>query len=240
MEKFCSNCGIKISKYKRVLFCDKCRDERYKNKYTLICQYCGKEFKHERNRNKYCSSECSHEAFKNRVTLKCKECLKEFEVLNYRKKGVFCSNKCQGIWTQKQTEKIAKFCKHCGKYFEHKKNQKGVFCSYECNGVYSVLHLQNAISKVEQEFSNLMKDNGLDFEQQKQIGPFIADFYFESNNLIVEFNGSYWHSLPKAIKKDKRKYGYYRKHGYKLICIDENDYYENPNEQVDKVKAAFN
>jgi very-short-patch-repair endonuclease len=49
-------------------------------------------------------------------------------------------------------------------------------------------------------------------------------------NLIIEVDGSYWHSLEKVKKKDKAENAYLQKCGYKVIRI--------PEEKVSDFSAA--
>jgi very-short-patch-repair endonuclease len=44
--------------------------------------------------------------------------------------------------------------------------------------------------------------------------PHLADFYIPNCNLIIECDGSYWHQLPKHIKKDKINNYTMRNKGY--------------------------
>lgn len=50
---------------------------------------------------------------------------------------------------------------------------------------------------------------------------FQSDFYISALNLIIECDGKYWHSLPKAIKKDKEKDVCAKKCGFNLIRLTE-------------------
>ena len=68
----------------------------------------------------------------------------------------------------------------------------------------------------------LMK--GVIFEKQKEIdGKFIVDAYIPSLNLIIECDGVYWHSLPKAIIKDKIKNKYFKSEGFNLLRLTEKE-----------------
>ena len=53
-------------------------------------------------------------------------------------------------------------------------------------------------------------------------------------NLLIEFDGTYWHSLPSAISNDKRKNAYikrYYKH-LKLLRIKEKDWDNAKNKKL--------
>jgi very-short-patch-repair endonuclease len=52
---------------------------------------------------------------------------------------------------------------------------------------------------------------------------FQCDFYIPTLNLIIECDGTYWHSLPKAIERDERKDAYAKKYGFNIIRLLEED-----------------
>lgn len=71
----------------------------------------------------------------------------------------------------------------------------------------------------------------------------VPDFFIKSKEIILEFNGGYWHERPKSpefklsdlnqrmegcIKSDFNKLQSYRKLGYKVFYIHEYEYRENP------------
>lgn len=63
------------------------------------------------------------------------------------------------------------------------------------------------------------------------------DIFIPSLNLLIEFDGYYWHSLPKAISLDKRKSLYVSKYtNYKLIRIKELEW----NRSIDKYGFILN
>lgn len=65
---------------------------------------------------------------------------------------------------------------------------------------------------------------GIIFEKQKPIGnKFIVDAYIPSLNLVVEADGSYWHSTPRGIKTDVRKNKLIKQEGYNLLRLTETE-----------------
>lgn len=106
----------------------------------------------------------------------------------------------------------------------------------------------NAInsSSQELEISNYFKDNNINFVQQFQIygHSFFYDFYLPELNIIIEFNGDYWHANPEKYKsgttlniqnaepvlvdkiweRDKLKRIIAEENGYKIFYIWESDY----------------
>ena len=51
------------------------------------------------------------------------------------------------------------------------------------------------------------------------IGPYNFDIFIPSHNLLIECNGEYWHSLPKAIRTDRGKATYIERYFPELRLI---------------------
>ena len=100
-----------------------------------------------------------------------------------------------------------------------------------------------------------IKLNGFDIEQEFQIGRYSFDCRFQ--NKLIEFNGDYWHANPnmydenffnkvsgltarKIWKKDKTKYEYAIKHGYKVLVIWESEYNEDFDKTLNKCMQFLN
>jgi ABC-type uncharacterized transport system substrate-binding protein/very-short-patch-repair endonuclease len=102
------------------------------------------------------------------------------------------------------------------------------------------------ISKAEKEIAEWFKNNNIEFIPQFRIQgiSFIYDFCLPKYNLIIEYNGNYWHADPKIYKsgtllkrpkckevlvdeiweRDKVKKEEIEAKGYKLVYIWENNY----------------
>lgn len=67
---------------------------------------------------------------------------------------------------------------------------------------------------------------------------------FKCGNVIIEFDGDYWHSFPKIKERDIKKTKFISSVGYKLLRIPENDYASNKDETVNKclkfIKENYN
>lgn len=59
-----------------------------------------------------------------------------------------------------------------------------------------------------------------------------VDFLY--GNKIIEFDGTYWHSSKKIIKKDKLKTKLLENKGYEVLRIKEKDFNEAPHEAITK------
>lgn len=242
-KKYCSNeCRHKSSSRRHEFNCKFCN--------KLVSRAIS-SFKHENPT--YCSHKCFYQDVRenkvlNRAERKkenCLNCNKEiilrgYEITSDKK---YCSKKCMDEyrkgWIGKKNPKYEpdkhtnKKCLWCDKEFsihtsKLKRNRgDGNFCSRQCTGAYVVRYRQNRVSLAEKEIEKVFNSCNMNFISQAKIGKFIADFYFPDKNIIVEFDGVYWHSLPKIIEKDKRKEKYYLENGYKLLRIKEEDYLKN-------------
>lgn len=86
------------------------------------------------------------------------------------------------------------------------------------------------VSSLEIRVKSLLDKIGIQYEQQKEIGIYAADFYLPDYNLILEVYGCYWHgcemcgkAYPKKNRYDRRRENYIRACGYDLLVIWEHD-----------------
>lgn len=71
--------------------------------------------------------------------------------------------------------------------------------------------------------SELLASLGAEFISQHPIGPYTVDFYVVAKNLIIEADGTYWHSRPGDKERDALKDEYFQKSGYTLLRLPEAD-----------------
>ena len=61
---------------------------------------------------------------------------------------------------------------------------------------------------------------------------------------MIEFDGDYWHSLPKNIINDRIKDIVYSNRGFKILRIQEGKYYQNKddiiNQTIKYIEKEFN
>lgn len=74
---------------------------------------------------------------------------------------------------------------------------------------------------------------------RKTLEHFELDIYIPSLKLGVEYDGDYWHSLPKMVERDKRKNQECYQKGIKLIRIKESDWLKNQEEIKMKLKEIL-
>jgi very-short-patch-repair endonuclease len=216
-----------------------------------ICQNCGKEFIARddqviRGRGKYCSRECYQVHWKKdiapslfsrqrkRIAKTCVTCGKEFEIipawLKRAGEGKYCSLQCKyagqrkvkGIDHPLHKEPAHLVCKFCGKKYTTKPalKDKSKFCSRQCQGCWQSRHMSSP-SSIEIIINTMLKELRVEFVEQAQIGQYLCDFLLPANNLVIETDGTYWHSLPNSKAKDKRKDSYLSNHGYSILRLPE-------------------
>jgi endogenous inhibitor of DNA gyrase (YacG/DUF329 family) len=100
------------------------------------CLQCGKEFKADEQKYKFCSRECSGAFHKTGELLKCKICGKEFWSIKSRVSPKYCSHNCYKTARQKGGYVS---CIICGKvsYARERDLPKKRFCSQKCHHIFT-------------------------------------------------------------------------------------------------------
>jgi len=94
-------------------------------------------------------------------------------------------------------------------------------------------------TSIEKKVYDELKRRRFLFEAQKVINnKFIVDVYIPKLNLIIEADGDYWHSLPKAVRKDRAENAYLKKCGYNLVRWREKDINKNVKSLVNKLEGG--
>jgi len=57
-------------------------------------------------------------------------------------------------------------------------------------------------TKCEVKFANILRELGIDFQQQFSVSKFYCDFFLPDHNLVIEIDGDYWHANPARYKPD--------------------------------------
>lgn len=168
--------------------------------------------------------------------VKCALCSKEFRRSpSHIKDYNFCSKSCLSAWTsinrsgfnnKKNRRKVVN-CEQCGNEFVargHRLDAKqGRFCCRRCWGLWAVANMPKKNTKIELMIKQVMDDYGIRYEQQKVVENIgVVDFLI-NRNVIVECDGTYWHSLPKAVIRDIFKTKLYQIKGYKVFRLPERE-----------------
>lgn len=66
------------------------------------------------------------------------------------------------------------------------------------------------------------------------------DFYISNMNLLIEFDGVYWHSLKEVKLRDIEKTKYAKDNGYDILRFDENNLGDFESSILEKIKKEEN
>lgn len=164
------------------------------------CAICNQQFIAPTNKKKFCSIECKvkHRATECRTS--CNWCQKDFPISKDRlnkAKDYFCSNKCANLYQGRK--KVEVTCSSCNQVFFRSKSMTGIhqhqFCSSRCKQEYKKFTIPEHIGY------SLLQSLNLEFECQKVLfGNIWVDAYIPEYNLIVEFDGNFWHSHPSLVE----------------------------------------
>lgn len=223
------------------------------NKYKLRkfkCIGCGKETEARRpqDKAKYCSLVCYRESERpKRKTGKfvaCKNCGKEAYKKKYQleNKNLFCSTECANKYSGRNKLKFT--CKICGERFYWSKSRikdnNPIYCNWNCrvkdkehifkNAIKGNVAQQNkkGLNKLELVGQKILKDIDVDFQEQVlMFNKFLVDVLIPSKNIIIQWDGEYWHTKPKRVLLDKSQDAYLKKCGYKVLRITDREIKNN-------------
>ena len=226
---------------------------------TYICQGCGKVVTKSCVKNiQYCSTQCYHKhgktgRKKNGKYITCIVCGNNFYAPASRKdKAITCSSACQKIW---QSRKIETKCETCGKTYKLSpsrfKFDNPRFCSLKCrNNNKSVKERLIEMNRKQQYikitsiekigYSVLDNANINYFPQKVMFDRFCVDAYIPVDNIVIQFDGDYWHGNPdkytildkRQIKRralDKSQDAYMKKRGITILRFWGSQIIKNPN-----------
>lgn len=261
----CQHCGKPVningtqSLAREAKYCSQtCKLAATQVRYT--CIQCGKELAVPASRATYtamrfCSPACrgAYRTAQAMIIKPCEECGKPFQARRcVKKQAHFCSPECfKRALAKRMTGPrvpdrfLERTCKWCGQPFkvartkEKWKANAGTFCSAACRNRWTLKYSYHKISKEEQVFADLLMARGLVFEQQAEAESYCVDILFRSERVVVEFDGDYWHSLPRMIASDARKDATLSAKGYRVVRVPESLYRSDREAAVNLVLAAL-
>lgn len=198
----------------------------------LSCDRCGKSFyippsEARRGRRKYCSRSCQKVPMEHK---QCNQCRTTFIVPPWRSQtALFCSPACQAKAHSGEGSSrwkgggVAGNCLLCGTPFKTQgPSVSGKYCSRSCMAIWRMKHIHNRVSKPEKILGEYLDLKGVSHLKQYPIKEYgVADFYFPHKKLILEVDGTYWHSRPKDIQRDLRKNRVAQKLGLHIIHMSD-------------------
>lgn len=92
--------------------------------------------------------------------------------------------------------------------------------------IQKMLVIASRPSSLELSLAAIFDEYEVKYEQQYHLGPYLFDF--KVDNVLVEVQGDYWHSLPKTIIKDKAKFTYVNRYHpeFKIVYLWEHEFYQ--------------
>ena len=101
-------------------------------------------------------------------------------------------------------------------------------------------YLENGINDLEFLGRKILQDSGLklneDFHEQVIIlDKYLVDILLPTKNIIIEWDGNHWHSLPKSIIRDKLRDEDLNKNNYKIIRFTETQIKERREDIIEDI-----
>jgi very-short-patch-repair endonuclease len=78
-------------------------------------------------------------------------------------------------------------------------------------------------TSIEVAVAAVLEELGEPYESQRRMDRWVPDFVIEPRKLVIECDGSYWHSLPAAIDRDRRKDEWMVVNGYRIVRLTEDE-----------------
>lgn len=220
----CQDCQTPIDTGKRGTkrLCSDCKLSR-RLKFKKTCPVCNVEFKDAENKRKYCSIPCKAKGTSTKRKFACCECGIEVTVGANRPTAKYCSKSCEA--KSRVVPKELRECLWCKQKFAiNPKRQVGSFCSRKCLGHHSRTHASwshDKRSSLEIAVAQALTTLAIPYKEQVPIGPWLADFLLTDQMTVLEADGIYYHSLPRAIARDRSRDAHLRAMGYRVIRLGE-------------------
>lgn len=139
----------------------------------------------------------------------------------------------QNKYREKQSQMfsfgVRRRCDWCQReYGVHPNFPTSKFCSASCRASYFIRQQGGKRSSLEVTVEKVLKDAGIPFSAQHRLGKWLIDFYLPEQNIAVEVDGDYWHSLPETVERDLRKDANLRSLGVRVVRLKESDIKASP------------
>lgn len=120
------------------------------------------------------------------------------------------SEKVKAAWTRGDFDGA-----HITHEFKAKMSQKAraAWARGDFNGVFV------SPTQPERIIKKLLEERGIEYEFQFHLGSYYYDFYIPNRNLLIEYDGIYWHSLLGAKERDEEKTRLAIESGYMLTRL---------------------
>lgn len=226
----------------------------------FICETCGAEFTRppstvDHDPPRFCSTDCFYEWLKGserapRVNVHCETCGKPIRILKSKYdagQGRFCSRECvnKGRPSPKRKERTRCTCKHCGKTFYRlpcqMKDGRGKFCSRSCVAAHTNRNAYtDEPTSIEAALMSELDAHDIQYVAQYPVTKYTIDLAFPTENLAVEADGVYWHSLDNVVEKDARKDEDLTQRGWTVLHFDGDQIRDSASDCVDTILEHLN
>jgi len=265
-ERDCLRCGKHYRGMGRKFCSDTCRHKASSRRIEFDCKNCGKHCDRPASHATYhatefCSRKCWYAFATGRgltakpehraIKITCKSCGKEKWIPPSQKRPAnYCSRRCINLGrpSYKRTpdsERIHLRCVMCGRDFSklacQNINGRSKCCSRTCTAYYS-LSVQGGnkrTSTIEDAFFDECLAAGAMLRRQVSVGPYCVDALSIDGRTAIEFDGDYWHRSEQAQRKDRRKDGYLKKQGLRVVRIPERLYRSSASHAISIVLEAI-
>jgi len=208
---YCIDCGKELSNYK-----------------AKRCKSCAKRGKRS---SLYKDGKCLRKYY-------CMDCGKELKSY-YAKRCLSCSNKIIMKKNWQNPEYREKTIKEMNA-FEYKKERSKISKKQWEDGIYDGVFMSP--TNPEKEIMRILEELKINyifqFRPEGYSKPY--DFYISNMNLLIEFDGVYWHSLPEVKERDIEKTEYADKNNYILLRFNENSLDSFESLILEKIKKEEN
>lgn len=201
--------------------CRTCYDDAKRIGRAIPCENCGKlSYKNplriKKDAHHYCSRDCrALGRRKYGQTRFCQQCKKAFSITFNNPDQVFCSQEC-GYKSQRR--RVTYTCVSCQKEFTIKRRKiDPKYCSQECHIRASASKKAELPTDIEREMGRLLTQMRVAFWEQYPVKWYTIDFYLPKYEIAIECDGDYWHSMPKALIRDRQKSTYLTNKGMLVL-----------------------
>jgi len=220
----CPTCGDEFSKRRSMHSHHTQIHGESLTKKQVSCRNCGKDFKvsnwrFEQSTSFYCSTDCR----KTGEVVGCENCGEQIYRNQRRlekRDEHFCSSDCHNEWQGRN--KLEFECEICGDTFtwspSRTDNHNPRYCSLKCRNsddewVDATTSKANRIQQekdgptdIELQGREILTEIGVEFKEQVTIGDkFCVDVYLPDDNIIIQWDGDYWHCHPDYENPDERQ-----------------------------------
>jgi len=177
------------------------------------CMQCNKEITIQKSRylkRSFCSLLCSKEYRKNHLPI----------MTNERRELLRISGKKSG-----ETRKLRGSQKGSNSYWFGRKRPEAALRIIETMQSGKMKKAFN--TKIEREFKSILNELGESYNFQFRRNKYMFDFEIPRIHGLIECDGSYWHSLPKTVERDKEKERFVIDNGYSLFRFTDSQILED-------------